>query len=242
MARRIRVHVARLAAGRRELEREQAHYVASVHRLSVGDAFTAFDPEQALESEAIITRAERGRVECDFSEPRPAERRSLRITLLQGASKGDRLEQVVRAGTALGVERIVVASTERSVTTPSDMRRERLRTIALEAARQSGRGDVPELSGPAPLATAIEVLDTSIALRLVLAPTSRAPLAERIQHWRVDEPVALLVGPEGGLSDAELELAAASGFVDASLGPFTLRTELAAIAALACFVGKLPSA
>lgn len=241
MARSIRVYVAELVAGERELEREQAHYVGGVHRLSVGDAFIAFDPEQGLEADATITRAERGRIECELSEPRVAERRSLRITLLQGASKGDRLEQVVRAGTALGVARIVVVTTERSVASRSDMRRERLRTIALEASRQSGRGDLPEITGPTPLSEALAAIEGAVALRLVLAPTSQQPLAARIRDWSAEASAALLVGPEGGLSASELALAEAAGFADASLGPFTLRTELAAIAALACFVGKLPS-
>jgi 16S rRNA (uracil1498-N3)-methyltransferase len=241
MARRIRVNIGELRAGQRALDREQAHYVGVVHRLAVGDVFIAFDPEHALESDATITRSERGRIECELSEPRAAERRSLGITLLQGASKGDRLEQVVRAGTALGVARVVVVTSERSVASPSDMRRERLRSIALEAARQSGRGDLPEISGPTPLESALGALEPTPTLRLVLAPTSREPLAARIHDWTPEGSVALLVGPEGGLAPSELALAERSGFLDASLGPFTLRTELAAIAALACFVGKLPS-
>lgn len=242
MARRIRVHVAELRAGRQELPREQAHYVASVHRLGLGASFVAFEPERALEADAVITRAERGRVECEFAEPRAAEQRALPLTLLQGAAKGDRLEQVVRAGTALGVERIVVVACERSVAAPSDMRRERLRAIALEAARQSGRGDLPEVLGPTPVEHAIAALETASALRFSLSPTSSTPLAERIRAWRPVDAAALLIGPEGGLTDVELQLAEAAGFVDASLGPFTLRTELAAIAALSCFVGKLPGA
>lgn len=239
MARRIRVHVPELRAGRHELAREQAHYVASVHRLGAGASFVGFEPERALEADAVITRVERGRVECDFAEPRAAEQRGLRLTLLQGAAKGDRLEQVVRAGTALGVERIVIVTCERSVASPSDMRRERLRSIALEAARQSGRGDLPEVLGPTPLDVALHGLEVG-GLRLLLSPSSATPLVERIQAWRRVDPAVLLIGPEGGLTDAELALAESASFSDASLGPFTLRTELAAIAALSCFVGKLP--
>ena len=201
----------------------------------------AFDPELGVEADGIILRSERGRVQCELSAPRPAERRSLGVTLLQGASKGDRLEQVMRAGTALGVSRVVVVLTERSVAQPSDMRRERLRAIALEAARQCGRGDVPELSGPTPLALALDELSGIPALKLCLSPFSTRPLATQIRNWVMGEPVQLLVGPEGGLSESELLLAANAGFADAALGPYTLRTELAALAALACFAGSLPS-
>lgn len=241
MARRLRVYVAGLAKGQSELPREQAHYVGVVHRLGPGDAFVAFDPELGVEAAARVVRSERGRVECEFETLRPAARRSLGITLLQGAAKGDRLEQVVRAATALGAARIVVVSCERSVATPSEMRRERLRTIALEAARQSGRGDLPELTGPLSLQAALEELDAATRLKLCLSPSSRVPLAERIRSWSVREASALLIGPEGGLTDAELSLAERFAFQDAALGPFTLRTELAAVAALACFAGTLSS-
>ncbi|MGC4092313.1 MAG: RsmE family RNA methyltransferase [Polyangiaceae bacterium] len=239
MARQVRVFVAELAAGRRELPREQAHYLGVVHRLGVGAPFVAFDPELGLEAEGSVVRSERGRVECELSEPRAAHKRSLGVTLLQGASKGDRLEQVVRAGTALGVERVLVVACERSVTQPSDLRRERLRSIALEAARQSGRGDLPRLDGPDALPEALDRARSEPGLKLYLSPSSEAPFSERITAWRAGDPVQLLVGPEGGLSEVELELAEAAGFRDASLGPFVLRTELAAIAALSCFVGRL---
>jgi 16S rRNA (uracil1498-N3)-methyltransferase len=235
------VYVSGISAGPSELPREQAHYVGSVHRLGVGASFVAFDPELGIEADARILRAERGRIECDYAEPRSAARRSLGITLLQGAAKGDRLEQVVRAGTALGVARIVVVDCERSVATPSEMRRERLRTIALEAARQSGRGDLPELRGPVALEAALAELDANTHLRLCLSPTARAPLAERVRTWTPGQRSALLIGPEGGLTDAELSRARDFAFEEAALGPFTLRTELAAIAALACFAGTLAS-
>jgi 16S rRNA (uracil1498-N3)-methyltransferase len=237
----VRVFIPELSAGIRELPRDQAHYLGVVHRLGAGSAFVGFDPEVGMEADGLILRSERGRVQCELSPPRPAERRSLGLTLLQGASKGDRLEQVMRAGTALGVSRVVVVLTERSVAQPSDMRRERLRAIALESARQCGRGDLPELMGPTPLVAALDELSRSPALKLCLSPLSAHPLAARIRNWASGEPVHLLVGPEGGLSETEVEMAANAGFVDAALGPFTLRTELAAIAALSCFVGSLPS-
>ncbi|MFZ5894373.1 MAG: RsmE family RNA methyltransferase [Myxococcota bacterium] len=241
MSRRVRVFVPTLSAGPRELPREQAHYLTVVHRLERGASFVAFDPELGLEAEGTVTRSERTRVECELAQPKPAERRSLGVSLLQAASKGDRLEQVVRAGTALGAERIVVVMCERSVAPPSELRRERLRAIAIEAARQCERGDLPELVGPIAFADAITAGSEVNELKLCLSPRSRTPLAERIRGWLPGAPAHLLVGPEGGFSDNELSLAERAGFLDAALGPFILRTELAATAALACFVGKLPS-
>jgi 16S rRNA (uracil1498-N3)-methyltransferase len=229
-----------LHAGRSELPREQAHYVSVVHRLGNGDRFTAFDPESCLECDAQIVEVNRARVACLLEAPRAADIRGLGVTLLQGAAKGDRLDSVVRAATALGVDALRIVLTERSVAHPREMKVERLRAIAIEAARQCGRGDVPRLEGPEALAACLPSFGAVRALKLCLTPAAHEPLANLIRDWTPGTPVVLLVGPEGGLSAGEEEAARASGFAEAALGPLTLRTELAALAALACFAGRLP--
>lgn len=220
------------------MPREAAHYLCVVHRLEPGSAFVAFDPEFCLEAQGKIVSVDRARVACEFDAPSSARATTLGVTLLQATAKGDRLEQVVRGATALGVERIVFVVAERSVARPSDVRRERLRAISIEAARQSGRGDLPTLDGPVPLAERLAALTDWVGLKLCLSPRATVPLAERIQSSTPGSAALVLVGPEGGLSDAELRAAAHAGFLDAGLGPLTLRTELAALAALACFAGR----
>jgi 16S rRNA (uracil1498-N3)-methyltransferase len=224
------------------LPRDPGHYLTVVHRLGPGDDFIAFDPELALEARGRLTLVERARVTCELSAPHPARKSSLGVTLLQATAKGDRLEQVVRGATALGAERIVLLVCERSVARPADVRRERLRTIAIEAARQSGRADLPALDGPSAFAEQMSALASFEGLKLCLSPDAAVPLAERVHGTAVGSPVAVLVGPEGGFADAELEAALQVGFQPVGLGPLVLRTELAALAALGYFAARLPGA
>ncbi len=236
--RRVRVPLSALREGPLELSREAAHYLCVVHRLAPGASFLAFDVERAVEADATLTAVERGRARCEVSALRAAESGSLGVRLLQSAAKGDRLEQVVRAATALGAESVSVVQSERSVTEPGALRFERLRSVALDAARQSGRGDVPALLGPLELERALAEASPA-ALRICLAPGAERPLANLLTSWRAGEPAVVLIGPEGGLSSAELARASAAGFALAALGRLTLRTELAAVAALACFASKV---
>jgi 16S rRNA (uracil1498-N3)-methyltransferase len=236
--RRIRVPLAELRAGRLELSRDASHYLCVVHRLAAGARFVAFDVERALEAEATLVDVERGRAVCEVDEPSAASSGSIGVSLLQGAAKGDRLEQVVRGATALGVESVHVVITERSVVHPAGARVERLRAIALDAARQSGRGDLPRLETTTGLDVALAAV-SGASLKICLAPGAEVPLAERVRGWKLGSSAVLLIGPEGGLTDLELDQARASGFVLASMGKLTLRTELAAVAALGCFAGQL---
>jgi 16S rRNA (uracil1498-N3)-methyltransferase len=223
------------------LPREAAHYLCVVHRLESGSRFVAFDPELGLEALGRIGLIERTRVSCELEAPTSVRGGTLGVTLLQATAKGDRLEQVVRGATALGVERIVLVVAERSVARPADVRRERLRAISIEAARQSGRGDVPAIDGPVPLEERLRELADWAGLKLCLSPQATAPLAQHLSTSSPGSPAVILIGPEGGLSDGELGLAREAGFLEAGLGPLTLRTELAAIAALGCFAGRLGS-
>lgn len=239
MAPPLRVYVPGLREGSLELPSEAAHYLLKVQRVREGQSFVAFDPEAALEADARARIGGRGSVVAEIAALRPAARTgALGVSLLQAAGKGDKLEEVVRAATALGVARIQIVLTERSVAVPSARRPGRLRSIAIDAARQSGRGDIPRLEGPTPLNA---VLGESLSgVRLVLHPRATQPLHTRLTDWRPGAPVSLLVGPEGGFSENELLEIERAGFAPAALGALTLRTELAGIAALGCFAARLP--
>jgi 16S rRNA (uracil1498-N3)-methyltransferase len=162
---------------------------------------------------------------------------TVHITLFQAVGKGDKIDQVVRDATALGAKRLVVVTTVRSVPKLAERaqaRRERWRQIAVAAARQSGRGDVPEVTLPLPLATALE--QAPAGRRIVLDPGADVPLARALDGWSASEPLSALIGPEGGLDDSELEAARAAGFSAVRFGPFVLRTETAATALLGALV------
>ena len=178
--------------------------------------------------------SERGVVQCRLDEPVAARVvGSAELTLIQCVTKGDKLDEVVRAATALGVGRIVVAESTRAIGRDGGgpRRSERWNAIALDAARQSGRGDLPELEAPSPLT---EVLARHAALpapKLCLHPQAERGLGAALAALR-GAGLTLLVGPEGGFTSEELALAATAGFELVSFGPFVLRTELAGIAAL----------
>ena len=225
----LRVPVFALREGELTLDEASSRYVVRVHRLRSGDAFVAFDPEARSEADATLLDGVR-RARCRVSALRPAALVApLPVALLQGLGKGDKAEEVVSAATALGVRSITFVECERSVPVLAERasgRRKRWQEVAVAAARQSGRGDVPEIKGPVPLADALE------GGGVVLAPGAQQPLFAALGSWPAGAPLGVLVGPEGGLTEAELGLAESSGFRRVSFAALILRTETAATAVL----------
>ena len=234
MARMVRVALEELHEGEQAITGEPARYLTRVLRLREGARFTAFDPAGRVEAEALLLSVERERVVARFARPVPASvMGSGSVTLIQCAGKGDKVDEVVRAATALGAGRIVIATSERSVAraVATSERSARLNAIALDAARQSGRGDLPLIEGPLLLAEALSATSASPALKLCLEPTAEATFGQALGA-RAGRPVVVLIGPEGGFSDAERDAAESAGFALVRLGALVLRTELAAVAVL----------
>ena len=163
---------------------------------------------------------------------------------MQALAKGDRDELAVHAATELGVDRIVPWQSERSVSRWSGPKaekgRERWASIVREAVKQSLRAWIPEV---APLAGRREVEGlTATHAVILLEPTGSVPFADAVRAAG-DRPLAIVVGPEGGISDAELAALTAGGAVAARLGPTVLRTSTAgpaALAALGVLTGRWP--
>lgn len=228
----LRVPGRALEPGEALLEEAQARYVTRVHRLGVGDRLALFDPEARVEAVATIVEVGR-RVRCLVEAVEPSPRIAASgVTLVSGLGKGDKPEQVVKDATALGVDRIVFAETARSVVvgSRSGARRERLGTIAVEAARQSLRGDVPDLLGPVPFAEALRRAD--VVHRLCLVPGADTALGDALRARGAQETLAVVIGPEGGLDDHELDAARTAGYRAVSFGTRVLRTETAVVAVL----------
>jgi 16S rRNA (uracil1498-N3)-methyltransferase len=225
-------------AGEHALEGAPARYLARVLRLAPGDRFTAFDPGARREAEVTIVAVDKHAVHARFEPATDARTVGLtQVTLVQCAGKGDKVDEVVRAATALGASAIVIATSERSVArgSASAEKLARLTTIALDAARQSGRGDLPELKGPLPLSAALSGHPAE-ALKLCLTPGAATGLGQALAK-RAGRALVLLVGPEGGFSDAERDLTERAGFEPVRLGSLVLRTELAGAAALGAVLG-----
>jgi 16S rRNA (uracil1498-N3)-methyltransferase len=209
------------------LPKDLGNYLVKVLRLRAGDELTLFDPEAGLEAEAKLLRDVPA--VASVGEPRAVVRSGLRdVSLLQGLAKGDKPEQVLRAGVALGATSVTFVRTERSVA-GAELRLERLRAVMVDTARQCGRADLPRLG---PLVSLDAALQASDGLGVLLDPNAEQSLVELLRTVAPAHPLALAIGPEGGFSDREMQRLLAAGFQPVRLAPFVLRTELAAVAAL----------
>ncbi len=219
------------AGGRVTLTGSAARHLTRVLRLRPGQALTLFNGGGG-EYAATIEAVHGEKIAVAVGEAQAIERESpLSLTLAQGVSRGERMDLVVQKATELGASSIVPLLTERSVvrfSAPQAARKlEHWRAIAIAACEQSGRNRLPKVLSLLPLADFLG--QAGSGSRLLLSPTGSI----RIQD--VPSPISsvtVLIGPEGGLADAEQSAALAAGFTAVRLGPRILRTETAAIAAL----------
>jgi 16S rRNA (uracil1498-N3)-methyltransferase len=222
----------RLSAPRVHLEEAEARYLGRVLRLVVGDEVVAFDGT-GHECDGVVRElSARGGVVEVLTRRHAPERVGPELTLVMGLPKGDKLELVVQKATELGVGRIVPVATARSIPQPAAARVARWKRIAQEAARQSGRADVPDVVAPAPLAQVLTAAPDT-ALRLLFWEQSRAVRLRDVLPARPPAQVWVAVGPEGGFTPDEASRAQVAGFAAVGLGPRTLRAETAALVALA---------
>lgn len=215
------------------LQGEPHKYLSRVLRLAAGDGLTIFDGQgQEVDArvEATSARSTMLVLGARRSVGRPA---TAPVTLIQAVSKGERMELVIQKATELGAAAIVPVWTARTVVQPGgDGRLRRWRTIAQEAARQCGRADVPAIADPQPLPAALQA-DAGPGTRklLVWEQSTGAPLRRALDGN--EAAVHLLVGAEGGFTAEEAAAAQAAGFQAVGLGTRILRTETAALVALA---------
>ncbi|MGD8378142.1 MAG: 16S rRNA (uracil(1498)-N(3))-methyltransferase [Gammaproteobacteria bacterium] len=221
-----------LAAGSElRLEDNAARHALKVLRLRRGAPVTIFDGSGGEYRAELIDTGRQAHVR--LLELVEVERESmLSVRLVQGLSRGERMDFTIQKATELGVQEIRPVFTERSVIRLDPARAEKKRqhwqAVAQSACEQCGRNRVPGVALPAPLH---EVLAASTGERLVLDPSAGRGLRELAT--RPAGSVSLLCGPEGGLSEGELSVARESGWRAVHLGPRVLRTETIAIAGLA---------
>ena len=216
------------------LSGEQARYVGRVLRCRVGDDIVVFNGEGG-EWLATIDRITKNDVSISVGEQRDTKTESpLKIHLVQGISRGERMDFVVQKATELGVKRITPVLTDYGVVKLDDKRaskrREHWQKIAESACEQSGRTRPPLIEDPLPLNTWFGSRDSADATEVILTPGTAISLTD-IAAPAVK--LCLLIGPEGGFSDREYEDAGIAGFDAVSMGPRILRTETAAVAAIA---------
>jgi 16S rRNA (uracil1498-N3)-methyltransferase len=215
----------------------EARHAAAVLRLRAGEEVIVFDGagvERLVRLVSVSSAQVVGRV----LEQREGITPAVSLILVQGVPKGSKMDDVIRMGTELGVAEFVPVLTRRAVGR-SQGRVDRWKRIASEAAKQSRRADVPLVREPEKLSDALQHIPPD-ALFLVLWEGERSrPIGAALRAGPVSGPVALLVGPEGGLAEDEVALAASRGGVPVTLGPLVLRTETAGMAAAAMVLYEL---
>ena len=211
-----------------------AHLVR-VLRLEAGDPVVLFNGD-GCDYPARLTQAGKRGAEAQVLERIPLDNESpLPITLAQGIARGEKMDLILQKATELGVARIAPLQTEctevRLDAERSAKRMAHWRGVVLGACEQSGRAIVPALLEPQSLAAFAAA--EGPGHRFLLDPFAERGVAQA--GVLPGEPVTLLIGPEGGLSERDHLTARAAGFVGLRLGPRVLRTETAGLAAIAAF-------
>ncbi len=223
-----------LALGARaDLPEAVARHALGALRLKDGDAVTLFNGDGAEYHGVLAVRGKAAWAECRTREA-PERESPLRVALAQGVSAGERMDYTVQKAVELGVAGITPVLMRRSVVRLDAQRAEKRRRhwqgVAAAACEQCGRNRVPEVAAAQPFIAWLGGLGGGPGLRLLLDPEGGRALAEFAPPAG---PVLLLAGPEGGFDPEEKRLARAAGFQPLRLGPRVLRTETAALAALA---------
>jgi 16S rRNA (uracil1498-N3)-methyltransferase len=214
------------------LDGAEAHHLIHVLRAKSGSRVTLFDGSGA-EFTAEISKVSRSSVELDVIERLEIDRElPFDLTIAVALPKGDRQRWLVEKAVELGVGRIVPLRTERSVAQPVDKALTRLRRSVIEASKQCGRNRLLRIEPPQDWPDFVTA-ETSASCRLLAHPGC----GEELPCRQISEDVLLAIGPEGGFTDAEVELAVAAGWQPVSLGPRILRIETAAIT-LAALVSR----
>jgi len=220
---------------------EEAHHLARVLRMRVGEEFVASDPSgldyvcRISEINGELVRASVVRAEKNTAEP------PYRVFLYQGMPKGDKTDFIIQKAVELGVYSVSFVVTERSVSRPDERsmekKTERYQRISESAAAQSGRGYVPGVEFFCGFKNAVKkASDADVVLFCYEGGGDKlsSVLSKAKKQFGEDINIAVLIGPEGGFADAEVEFARASGFEFCTLGGRILRTETAGSHVLSC--------
>ena len=229
-----------LAPGMRVLLPEAAAaHLLRVLRLREGDACVLFNGDGHDYGARIVSATRRGG-EAEILDAQAVENESpLRIVLVQGIARGEKMDLILQKSTELGVAAFVPVSSQRSEVkldaTRAEKRLAHWRTVVASACEQSGRARVPEVTPPDSLEAAVAAL-AGDGPRLLLDPFAEATIATL--DTPPDATFAIAVGPEGGWSPRDRETLQSAGFTGIRLGPRVLRTETAGLAAVAALQAR----
>ena len=211
------------------LSREESQHALRVLRMEKGDPCQAILDGSIFAAEILDTQEQ---VTLLLGEKLPSPEASVRITLYQGLPKGDKMEYILQKCTELGVHRFVPVSFSRCVVKwekkDNEKKLPRFQRIVMEAAKQSGRAVIPQVEAPISL--------NELCSRIAGHEKAFIPWEEERGQgirakWQGEKDVAIIIGPEGGMDEKEVEKMAAAGAVPVTLGPRILRTETAGLVA-----------
>lgn len=230
--------------GLARLSEEDVRHALRVLRMKDGEAMELFADGRRYAG--ILAFTPDGGALCRVQEELPSTEASLRLTLYQGLPKADKMEWIVQKAVELGAARVVPVAMSRCVVQLSGKdgakKQERWQKIAREAGKQSGRCQLMAVEAPIPFK---ELLTRLKGHEAALVPWEDAT-GHSLPAFHREKPdcrdMALVIGPEGGMSAAEVAAMAEAGGRAVTLGPRILRTEtagLAAISALMCLYGDM---
>jgi 16S rRNA (uracil1498-N3)-methyltransferase len=224
---------------------DQARYLNTVLRMKEGDPLLIFNGT-GWEYEAVIRRQAAG-IELAITGRHELPVAEIHITLCQAVPKSEKMDGIIRHATELGAERIIPFFAERSIPRWQRERfprkRERWQKIAVEASRQCGRTDIPEIGEIVTFEQMLGAVPES-GLRLIpWEEETKTGIHEVLRDptWAGMKEFILVIGPEGGFSAEEIVLARQAGFLSVSLGKRVLRVETASLAVLAILQYEMES-
>lgn len=212
---------------------DDARHIGRSLRMRPGEELTLCDT-CGTDCRCVVESVSDAAVLVKVLERRPSDTEpTVAVTLYQGYPKGDKLETVIEKAVELGVSRIVPVLTERSVARPDDKsaarKLERWQRRALEAAKQCGRGRIPQVEPMIPFAELPRRIGAH-GTALFCYELGGQPISRSIDA--AAEDIAIFIGPEGGISALEAQALAEAGASAVTLGPRILRTETAPLAAV----------
>ncbi len=218
---------------------DDLRHLSKVLRLREGDAITVCD-SQGTDYNCKINKISKTEAiaailgSCTSNSEPP-----INVTIYQGLPKSDKMDYIVQKCVELGAVKIVPVITKRAVAIPHDESKKiaRWQKIAFEAAKQCGRGILPEVSGCVTFEQAVEAISQSDALNLI--PYENEKCSKLRDALTSKNNINILIGPEGGFDEAEIELAMSKNIKPVTLGPRILRTETAPLAVLAAVMYEL---
>lgn len=218
------------------LEGSDVNYIKNVLRLKVGDELSIMDSKGKEYSSKIIAMGKDLVKALLIKEKSPTSEPKVKITIAQGIPKNPKMDLIVQKATELGAFSIIPVKTERSIVKIREEKEEskvsRWQKIAKEAAEQSGRSSVPSIEQIKSIKDVLKLSGAFDKSMILWEMEKERTLKIFLKENKEIKDLLILIGPEGGFSHDEVELAKSSGFITVTIGGRILRTETASLAVL----------